>query len=171
MSSQNQSERDALRQLFTQRVDEYVALHREIEQLLPPDIVTSDLKALFAPRIAMAREMRQARSRAHQGDIFTPALQVYFRTLIAETLRCEGITDLLAIIEDENSVHTPARVNADYPAGRSIPAIPPCLLAAFPTLPPEVRYSFVGRDLILWDMHAGLIVDFVPRAVPISTTD
>ena len=108
----------------------------------------------------MAREMRQARSRAHQGDIFTPALQVYFRTLIAETLRREGITDLLAIVDDENFVHTPARVNGDYPAGRSIPAIPPCILTALPTLPPEVRYSFVGRDLILWDMHAGLIVDF-----------
>jgi hypothetical protein len=168
---QNQSERQALRQLFAQRVDEYVALHREIEQLLPPDIVTSDLQVLLAPRIAMAREMRHARQRARQGDIFTPALQVYFRTLIAETLRPEGITDLLAIVEEENVVHTPARVNGDYPAGRSIPAIPPCLLAAFPTLPPEVRYSFVGRDLILWDMHAGLIVDVVPRAVPVSTTD
>ena len=122
---QNQSERQALRQLFAQRVDEYVALHREIEQLLPPDIVTSDLQALFAPRIAMAREMRHARSRAHQGDIFTPALQVYFRTLIAETLWREGITDLLAIVEDENVVHTPARVNGDHPAGRSIPAISP----------------------------------------------
>ena len=76
----------------------------------------------------MAREMRHARSRAHQEDIFTPALQVYFRTLIAETLRDRGITDLLTIVEDENAVHTPARVNADYPAGRSIPAIPPCLL-------------------------------------------
>ena len=87
--------------------------------LLPPDIVTSNLKALFAPRIAMAREMRHARSACASGDIFTPALQVYFRTLIAETLRDEGITDLLTIVEDENAVHTPARVNGDYPAGRS----------------------------------------------------
>ena len=67
-------------------------------------------------------------------DIFTPALQVYFRTLIAETLRDQGITDLLTIVEDENAVHTPARVNADYPAGRSIPAIPPCLYRGVPNL-------------------------------------
>ena len=73
---QNQSERQALRQLFAQRVDEYVALHREIEQLLPPDIVTSDLQALFAPRIAMAREMRHVRQRARQEDIFTPARRI-----------------------------------------------------------------------------------------------
>ena len=90
--------------------------------------------------------MRHARERARQGDIFTPALQVYFRTLIAETLLREGITDLLAIVEDENVVHTPARVSGDYPAGRSIPAIPP-VLAALPTC--RQRDSFVGRDLII----------------------
>lgn len=75
-------------------------------------------------------------------------------------------SDMLAIVEDENAVHAPARVHADYPAGRSIPLMPTCLLIALPRLPPELQYAFVGRDLILRDVHAGLIVDFVPRAIP-----
>jgi hypothetical protein len=164
--AQTANETRALERLFAERVDNYVALHRHLELLVPPEIVTSDVDALFAPRAALAREMRQARHDARQGEIFTAALETHFRTLVEGALRREGICDMLAIIEDENSVHTPARVNGDYPAGRSVPCIPPSVLAALPTLPSELRYSFVGRDLVLWDVHAGLIVDFVPHAVP-----
>jgi hypothetical protein len=170
VDGQSASERLVLRDEFARRVDAYVALRRQLEQLLPPEIVTPELDALFAPRRAMNREMRLARRQARQGDIFTPALGAYFRTVIAETLQRERIVDLLAIIEDENTVRTPARVNGDYPAGRSVPAMPPCLLEALPTLPREVRYSFVGQDLILWDLHAGLIVDYVRQVVPVLTT-
>ena len=170
-SAQSQSERLVLRDEFARRVDAYVALHRQLEQLLPPEIITSDPHALLAPRQAMNREMRMARREARQGDIFTPALEDYFRTVIAETLRRERIVDLMATIEDENTVHVRARVNGDYPAGRSVPAMPPCLLEVLPPLPREVRYSFVGPDLILWDPHAGLIVDYVRHAVPLLTIE
>jgi hypothetical protein len=166
ITAQTASESRALDRLFVQRVEDYVALHRHLEQLVPPEVVTADLDALFAPRAAMAREMRQARHDARQGEIFTPAVEAHFRTLIEQTLQRESICDMLAIIEDENSVHTPASVNGDYPDGRSVPCIPASILATLPPLPSELRYSFVGRDLVLWDVHAGLIVDFVPRAVP-----
>ena len=169
-AAQSVEDRQAMRDTFLQRVDGYVRLHREIERLLPPEVVTSDLERLFAPRIAMNREMRKARSTAVQGDIFTPGVAVYFRVLIAETLRRNGILDVLATTDEENTVFVAPTVNGDYPAGRSVALIPPCLIGALPPLPPEVRYGFVGTDLILWDLHAGLIVDFVPRAVPAITT-
>jgi hypothetical protein len=168
-AAQSQAERQEMRDTFLRRVDDYVRLHRELERLLPPEVVTSDLDALFAPRIALGREMRNARARARQGDVFAPSVAVYFRVMIAETLWRERMTGLLAIIEEENTIHVRATVNGDYPAGRPIPPVRACLLAALPPLPPEVRYSFIGADLILWDMHAGLIVDFVPNAVPVLT--
>jgi hypothetical protein len=166
---QSAAERQQMRDVLLQRVDEYVALHRRLEASLPPQIVTTDPERLLAPQIALAREMRKARAQAQQGDIFTPGVAVYLRVVIAETLRREGVLDMLGIIEEENEVHIPPAVNGDYPAGRATPFIPPCLLAALPPLPREVRYSFIGRDLILWDPHAGLIVDFVPHAVPVFT--
>jgi hypothetical protein len=169
-AAQSRADREEMRDTFLQRVDAYVRLHREIERLLPPEVVTSDLERLFAPRIAMNREMRQAGSTARQGDIFTPGVSVYFRVLIAETLRRNGIVDALAALEEEeDAVVVPATVNGDYPAGRSVALMPPCLIGALPPLPPEVRYGFIGTDLILWDLHAGLIVDFVPRALPVVT--
>jgi hypothetical protein len=114
--------------------------------------------------------MRRARAGARQGEIFSPAVARYFRIVVAATVEKNSIEDLLSMVEDENSVHIPARVNGDYPAGRSISAMPPCLLADLPPLPPQLQYRFVGRDLVLWDLHAGLIVDFVPDAVP-ATSD
>ena len=160
---------DPMCHTFLQRVDEYVALHRRLEAPLPPEVVTADLDALFAPRVAMAAAIRASRAGARQGDIFTPAMARYFRILVADALKAEGITNMLLIVEEDNEVHVPAAVNADYPAGRSIPLMPPCLLAELPPLPDELQYRFVGRDLILWDVHAGLIVDFVPNAIPETT--
>lgn len=157
---------EPMRQVFLQRVEEYAALHRRLEGPLPREAVTADPAAIVAPRRALAAAIRTARVHARQGDIFSPPVTTYFRTVVADALRAGGITDMLAIVEDENPDHTPARVNGEYPAGRSIPLMPTCLLTALPPLPPELQYAFVGRDLILRDVHAGLIVDIVPRAIP-----
>ena len=160
---------DPMRHTFLQRVDDYVALHRRLEGPLPPEVVTADAEALFAPRRALAAAIRTARPNAAQGEIFTPAVARYFRIVVAEALREGAIEDMLGIVEEENVVKMTPRVNADYPAGASISLMPTCLLAALPPLPPELEYRFLGRDLILWDVHAGLIVDFVPGAIPATT--
>jgi hypothetical protein len=161
---------DSPREVFLHRVDEYVALHRRLETDLPPEILTSDPEWLFAPRITLAREIRKARAAARQGDIFTPAVAAYFRGVITEALRVGGVENLLEMIEDENYVSVIATVNGDYPAGASISPMPACLLAALPPLPKELQYRFLSRDLILWDLHAGLIVDFVPQALAETPT-
>ena len=160
---------DPARQTFLQRVDEYVALHRRLEGPLPKQVVTADPESLFASKRALSAAIRTMRADARQGDIFSPAVARYFRVLVTDALKQGGVEDLLVTIEEENTVHIPAAVNVDYPAGRSISMMPPCLLAALPSLPPELQYRFVGRDLILWDVHAGLIVDFVPDAIRETT--
>ena len=167
-AAQSSGERQQMREAFLKRVDQYVALHRDLERLLPPETITSNLDELLAPRAALARELRRARAWTREGDIFTPGVAVYMRVLITETMRREGITELRDVIDPELAVHMTALVSADYPAGRSTPVIPCTLLDALPPLPPELRYSFVDRDLILWDLHAALIVDVVRNALPAS---
>jgi hypothetical protein len=41
----------------------------------------------------------------------------------------------------------------------------PCVTTALPPLPPELQYRVVGRDLVLIDLHANLIVDILPFAL------
>jgi hypothetical protein len=58
------------------------------------------------------------------------------------------------------------KVNAVYAAGAPRSTVPPSVLATLPALPECLRYLFVGRDLILVDSVAQLIVDFLPAAAP-----
>ena len=58
------------------------------------------------------------------------------------------------------------RVNGAYPSGASRSTVPPSLLLALPPLPPSLHYRFVGKDLILLDAVAQIIVDFVSAAAP-----
>ena len=162
---------DMWRTTFLERVDRYVTLHRELEGPLPQEIVTADVAALFASRRALAEAVREARHDARQGDIFTPSIAQYFRRLIAQALLHEATADTLAMVhdEDESIVQIVPTVNGDYPAGAPVSFMPPCILATLPPLPRELEYRFIGSDLILWDVHAGLIVDFMPRALPETT--
>ena len=81
-SGQSAPERLVLRDEFARRVDAYVALHRQLEQLLPPEIVTRDLDALFAPRRAMnqkcewhgGKRVREISSRLRSRTTFERSL-------------------------------------------------------------------------------------------------
>ena len=53
-------------------------------------------------------------------------------------------------------------VNAAYPDGLPLQSMPPSLLLNLPQLSKELEYRFVGRELILRDAPANLIVDVIP---------
>jgi hypothetical protein len=57
------------------------------------------------------------------------------------------------------------KVNAKYPQDQPLPTVPPNVLAALPKLPEELEYRIVKKDLILRDVHANLIVDYIPNAI------
>jgi hypothetical protein len=43
--------------------------------------------------------------------------------------------------------------------------VPPNLLADLPKLPEDLEYRVIDRHLILRDVHANVIVDYVPNAI------
>jgi hypothetical protein len=51
-------------------------------------------------------------------------------------------------------------------AKAALATVPPLILKRLPLLPEGLEYRFMGRDLILRDVKANLIVDFVREAVP-----
>ena len=109
---------------------------------------------------------------AKPGDLFEKDVQPLFRALIAEQLKGpDTAAAQKAVVEgnptvDEESVPVPVRVNAAYPPRASRSTVPPSLLLALPPLPACLHYRFVGRDLILVDSVAQIIVDFLPAAAP-----
>jgi hypothetical protein len=42
----------------------------------------------------------------------------------------------------------------------------PTLLLKLPQLPKQIRYRFVGRNMLLVDRENGLIIDYMTDAIP-----
>ena len=56
-------------------------------------------------------------------------------------------------------------MNAKYPSSAPLPTVPANLLLNLPTLPKELDYRIVNKDLILRDVDADIIVDFMQNAI------
>jgi hypothetical protein len=57
-------------------------------------------------------------------------------------------------------------VNQLYPTTYPLATFPPSLLPLLPRLPEQLEYRVVQQYLILRDVEANLIVDFMPNAMP-----
>ncbi|HEY6555464.1 MAG TPA: hypothetical protein VI669_19055 [Vicinamibacteria bacterium] len=165
-------EREALHD-FEEEVEEYAEFHAKQRAKLGPRIAV-DAFALIAEQKALAEAIAAKRAKARPGDIFRPEVHPLFRRLIAAQLEGPAALDARRAIRDGNPgqereeevVPVVLGVNAPYPPGAPRSSMPPSLLLTLPSLPDCLHYRFVGRDLILLDSVAQLIVDFLPDAVP-----
>jgi hypothetical protein len=153
---------------FLKAVDAYVALHRHVEAGVPAQEISADAGEIQRAVDAMAAEMRAARPRAAEGDLFTGGSADVIRLRVRRALRTCGYdpADFPAPASDwlAEGVVLPA-VN-----GRFDWALPsfmvPCVLWMLPELPDELEYRFVARDLVLIDVHANLVADILRGALP-----
>lgn len=146
---------------FSTRVGDYFELRRELENKLPPLTVTDDPAEIRKAVRDLAKEIRLARAGARQGDIFTATISVEFqRVLLVEM----DATTWEAIMDD-NPGALSNRINGNYPEGEPLSSVPPNVLAVLPRLPEDIQYRFLGRNLILLDTRAGVIVDRIPYAI------
>ena len=58
------------------------------------------------------------------------------------------------------------RVNGRYPDTVPLSTMPPSVLEQLPPLPAPLQYRFIGKRLILLDVDAHIIVDFIENALP-----
>lgn len=165
---QAEAERKALGE-FQEELAEYAVLHAK-------QLMKLGTREKADPQDALAQALAAKRADAELGDIFQPEVQPLFRRLIAEQLEGpDALAARKAMLEGnpEDEPGEPAgsdpivvRVNGAYPLGATRSTVPASVLATLPPLPPCLHYRFVGRDLILVDTVAGLIVDFLPAAAP-----
>lgn len=152
---------------FLNRVQAYVSLRKSIESTLPALKPTDLPEMIAAHQQALARKIREARPNAKRGDIFTEASRETFRRTIRDEFRGphgRGARTTIRQGEPLKEIHL--RVNEPYPDGVPFTTVPPSLLLKFPKLPDQVAYRIVGRDLILLDVEASLVVDCVSEIIP-----
>jgi len=146
---------------FTARVSSYYDLRRNLQKGLPVLRVTDYPAEILSTQLALAERIRVARKGARSGEIFTPSIRVEFRKVLSQ----EVDANTLAAIMDDNPGRFSHHINSIYREGEPFSTMPPNILAVLPRLPDDLQYRFLGRDLILLDTAANVILDRIPCAI------
>ncbi len=152
---------------FHTRIADYFDLRTELEKGLPALTVTLDPAEIARSEHALAKRIRHVRARAKQGEILTPAISAEFRRV----LLLEMNASTWAAIMDDNPGVFSRHINRTYPKKRPLSTVPPNILAVLPSLPADIQYRFLGRDLILHDTRANIILDRMPYAIQCTDCD
>jgi hypothetical protein len=155
---------------FARRLDVYVEVKTRAAQTLLPLRTLPDPGEIRRRTDRLAEAIRDARRDARQGDIFTPEISHVMRRAIRGG--CEGdYPMLLALVQEDPEAPLPPPVlHGRWPAGAPLPTMLPDMLAVLPPLPAGLQYRFMDRALVLLDIDANLIVDFVPGAIPTTNS-
>jgi hypothetical protein len=149
---------------FVDRINEYVALQKKVDDGLPKLSGRDDPSKIEAHQAAMAGRIKLARAAAKRGDIFGSAEPVLM-AVIREDANLRSLREARAAMEEVPKFDPPA-VNTAYPEKAALATVPPLLLDALPRLPEGLEYRFMGNDMVLRDTKANLIADFLNNAVP-----
>lgn len=149
---------------FIDRVNAYVELQKKVDDDLPKLSGDEDPSTIEAHQAAMAARIKLAREAAKPGDIFGDAASIH-RGVIRQDAHLRRLRDARAAMADVPK-YDPPKVNAAYPEKAPLATVPPLILDALPSLPEGLEYRFMGDDLILRDVKANLIADFIKDAVP-----
>ena len=148
------------------RIKEYIALHQKLERTLPSVPKDATPQQIDQNQRAMEKLVRANRSTAKPGDIFTPTAQPVIKRLLATVFGGPDGKQLKSSIMDENPVGIKLAVNARYPDAVPLSTVPPEVLQTLPKLPEELEYRFIGNRLIILDVHAHVVGDFIEDALP-----
>jgi hypothetical protein len=150
---------------FSKRIKAYMDVRNDVEKGAAEQKETSDPAKIRGAQVKLAERVRAARKDARPGDIFTPEIRAAFRRLMyPETKGAEG-RETKAEMKEDAPTAVPLKVNANYPEGRPLPTVPANLLASLPQLPEALEYRIVDKHLILRDVDANVIVDYIPNAI------
>jgi hypothetical protein len=157
---------------FKERIDKYLAIQKKAVGSVP-----SQSKEVADPALIVKHEkqvadaIRALRPNAMPGEIFTPWLRGVIAKAVKEQVQGARGKDAKDSILDEGNpkgkeatVPVNIKVNGGYPQDAPLSTVPPSVLLALPPLPKEIEYRFVGRNLILRDTKANIVVDILTDA-------
>jgi hypothetical protein len=165
---------------FANKALAYVALRNKLEASLPKLPAKAEPAAVAAHQKALAEAIRKSGPRPVPGHIFVPDIQPYFKRLLAPELKGPGSAETREKVGEGNPEAAkglpkdpdvkPRNVSlvpyATYPSDAPVSTVPAPVLLKMPQLPKELEYRFVGKNLILRDTVADVVVDYIPEAVP-----
>ena len=150
---------------FSKRIAGYLDVRKKAETGIPPLKETDDPAHISAREKALGDSVRKLRTTAKAGDIFGTDMTPLIVEILREDWEKRTTEDRAAIVAEMPKPFVP-KVNMRYPVGQPLLTFPPNLLKLLHQLPEDLEYRFVGRDLILRDVKANIIVDVIRNARP-----
>ncbi len=151
---------------FLDRIGAYVQVRQKLESSAPAIPKKATPEQIDQHQRALASAVRAARSAAVPGQVFgadmSALIKRRFRTLFTGS-RGAGLRHEVL---EEYPGPTPVSVNGRYPDRVPMSQMPAPVLEQLPSLPDDIEFRFVGDQLILFDPHAHLVVDFIKNALP-----
>ena len=152
---------------FQEEINEYVELHRTLEKTLTPVPRDATPEMIDKYQRDLGRLIQQARKNQRAGDIFESDVRPVLRKLLAGLFNGpDGKKLRMAVAEENPGESVKLVVNGRYPDTIPLSSMPPQVLRTLPQLPEELEYRFIQSTLILLDVHAHIIVDYMTGAVP-----
>jgi len=152
---------------FEERVKQYVKLRDSVKAKVPKLSKDSTPEQIAAFEKASVEALRAARAGAKPGDVFTPDVARFIRTTLKTEFKPSEKKEIRKVVlEKETNIPVPLKVNYPYPEPKEYVEMPATLLLKLPQLPKQVKYRYVGRNLILVDTDNNLIIDYMLDALP-----
>jgi hypothetical protein len=151
---------------FEKRVKDYVALREGIEGKMPKLSKDATPEQIEAHKKTFQENVRAARAGAKPGQFFTPDAAAFVRATVRDELKGQERQQMRKEVTQADTDAVALRVNYPYPDTEELLDMPPALLLRLPQLPKQVRYRFVGHNMLLVDRENGLILDYMTGALP-----
>ena len=151
---------------FEGRVRLYTTRREEIEDTLPKLSKQATAEQIQAHKAALLKAVLLERRGAKRGVIFSPDAEQMIRSIVVTHYSGRDRMELRKELAEAENKTVPVKVNAVYPEAAELVEMPPTLLLVLPQLPKQVRYRFVGNNLLIVDRENHLIVDYMTNALP-----
>lgn len=152
---------------FEKRVKQYATMREQLEEKMPKLSKEAKPEEIQLHKKQFQDRVRAARAGAKHGDVFNPESASLIRRMIKDEFKGRERVELRdTVLREADTKAVPLRVNYPYPESQELLEMPATLLLRLPQLPKQVRYRFVGRNLLLVDRENGLIVDYLTNALP-----
>lgn len=151
---------------FEGRVKNYVKLRNAVKSKLPKLSKDATPQQIETYRENLEAGVRNVRAGAKRSDIFNHEGSDYIRRTLKVNFTGKDRVELRNIVFEGETAAVKVRVNYPYPEQTELVEMPPTVLLNLPQLPPEVKYRFVGRNLLLVDSETNLILDYMTNALP-----
>ena len=155
----------ALKQ-FDVAIAKYMAMRHKLRDEVRGPVKNSSSTQITDASDALAGAIQRSRHDALVGTIFSKPVAALIKQRIAHAVRTEKLASVLADIDDEGGAGPAPKVHLRLPVTAQMATMPPSLLKVLPSLPKELEYRILGRYLVLRDVDASLILDYIPLAVP-----